>query len=272
MLAMKQDHGAALNVFTTACGPKRIMIQALGLVRSVRETSARPAQPVHLHVLHDGDTNARGLLSRLVRMSAHGLLPHLFVSGHQFNSTEGSDCERLSRNFGQCAALRLCIPLSRKFTHMTSAIYLDGDTLVRRDLRELVSLADGFNSTQWLGMARECPTRCWYTRKAEGEQKRIFDTGLNTGVMLFRLDRWRASGLLAHQHNWPANSCHRSRRSAHWPPNVYTGKAEAWRVRRAHPTTRILHGRPRRAQLVPARRSRGAVRVWVKVLNPKPLL
>jgi len=205
-------------------------------------------------------------------MSAHGLLPHLFVSGHQFNSTEGSDCERLSRNFGQCAALRLCIPLSRKFTHMTSAIYLDGDTLVRRDLRELVSLADGFNSTQWLGMARECPTRCWYTRKAEGEQKRIFDTGLNTGVMLFRLDRWRASGLLAHQHNWPANSCHRSRRSAHWPPNVYTGKAEAWRVRRAHPTTRILHGRPRRAQLVPARRSRGAVRVWVKVLNPKPLL
>ena len=214
----------ALHIFTAACGPSEYMRQVLVLVRSVHDTTARRGQPVELHLIHDGGAAARGLLGRLARISADRLLPNLVVSGHQLNGTESTRAESIAHGFGPCSASRLWIPNSRDFMHLNgAAIWLDVDVLVRRDLRELASLADAFNSTQWAGLARECPVRCWYTRNAEGERKRIFDTGLNSGVMLFRLDRWRSSGLLAHLRDWPANSCYPHTRSAHWPANTYTG-------------------------------------------------
>ena len=197
-----------VHVFMTMCGGNATMHSALLTVRSIYD-SAPISRRLRLHVLHDDGAPVHHLLSTLNRFREHGLFQEtrFQVDGHAISRALSSSdlalADATEKRFKQCAAARMFIPHVRAFQDLHGpGIYLDADTIVRRDLYELVELvSSSFNQTQWCALARECelgPTFCWYRYWASKVGLRLYDdNGLNSGVMAFDLDRW--CGKAAHQ-------------------------------------------------------------------------
>lgn len=174
-----------LHVFTTMCEDSRFIAFGKAMVRSLVSKSVR--KPIHFHILHDDSPNIlRGLIHPLVEMDALGMLgssPGRFRFSHSATTVP----ERLKNEFKRCACSRLMLP--QEFPELGLVAYVDADTVINADMADLFDLADRWTEHQWIAMAEAgIPAPTNTKRKFFGR------TGVNTGVLLVDLNKWRKTG------------------------------------------------------------------------------
>ena len=173
----------------TVCGDK-IAPLASAAIRSIHRSTQRHQYDATLFLLHDGVEATRRIISLWSEARAASLT-RLAVTDVLVNSSVPG-----AKLFRLCATVRL--GLQRLLPQVELAIYMDADVIVQGDLREMVGLASTFNATQWMALATEDGR--WYTHArhielANSTQHGPFfgDSGLNTGIFLANLTRWRRS-------------------------------------------------------------------------------
>jgi len=144
--------------------------------------------------------------STLVRwpkhMRPHPINPtatHVFVHfldlGLLMNSTSLLRRARVHLDlFRPCATTRLWLPQLLP-VDLSLVLYLDCDTLVIRDYRQMLAHAQLFSPTQWLSFAYEgTSAQCgsWYILHPPAYPAPV-PYAINSGVMLVNLTRWRSA-------------------------------------------------------------------------------
>jgi hypothetical protein len=112
--------------------------------------------------------------------------------------------------FKLCAAARLMIPQQFGSGLPRTGIYIDADVIVQRDLFELLAITNLFNTTQWCAMAWEQERlpkpgqwHSFYSKNNNGKHIQYFQPyGLNSGVMVFDLHKWKKSRLVLFWKEW----------------------------------------------------------------------
>eukprot|EP00965_Chrysotila_dentata_P149616 4940785-Pleurochrysis_carterae.AAC.4 len=106
--------------------------------------------------------------------------------------------------FKPCATLRLLMAsllprwslesMNDDAQRLDLVVYMDADVYIDDDLRELMATSSRFSSRQWAALAYETYAgKSWYTKGlTHGAFVKPF--GINSGVMVASLARWRRSG------------------------------------------------------------------------------
>ena len=186
-----QPPAAPMHVMTAACSSPKFAANALALVRSVYESSTRTG-PVHVHVIHD---DAKPIHEELIRpletlLAAGSLSARRLRASFYVTSARTVNANNRNQRFASCASTRLLI--GRDFPALDAVLYIDADVYVDGDLWELWRLLGEYNRTQWLSLAQESESATgWYARWPQHHAHAFEPHGLNSGVMLVNLTRWR---------------------------------------------------------------------------------
>lgn len=182
----------SVAVAMTVCGGS-IAPLATAAIRSIHRSLKRHQYDATLFLLHDGAEATRMIMSiwsearaaNLTRLTVREVLVDSSAPG--------------AKLFKLCSTVRLSLPTL--LPHVELAIYLDADIIVEGDLRELFGTSSQFNTTQWMALTAE--DGHWYTHSRHAHQNvhqnqtKHTDfygaTGLNAGVFLANLTRWRLS-------------------------------------------------------------------------------
>jgi lipopolysaccharide biosynthesis glycosyltransferase len=182
------------HVFITSCGDDKVARDAMALIRSVYYTSTSRRR-AHVHVTHDGGQAVQThLVNPIQQLLQFGVLdPQRLRVTHSVTSIQD---EHLLDSFKRCSTARL--GLAREHLDIDSGIYLDSDMSVNTDLEQLLSVFQDFNDTQWCGCVAEVEegtgrTDNWYSGKLKDQDWWFRPHGLNAGMMLLNLTRWRAT-------------------------------------------------------------------------------
>jgi lipopolysaccharide biosynthesis glycosyltransferase len=206
-----------IHIFITVCGDKPAPQDAQVVIRSIYETStsAGEGRCAHVHVTHDGGSAVRKALLEPVR----AMLRRGVLDGRRLRVTDSvtTGPERMKLDFKPCATARLF--LGSEHPEVGTALYVDTDVYVQQDLSKLVALAGKFNGTQWCGMVAEAEAGAnqnWYANSAyrknmKPHERWFHPRGLNSGVMLLDLARWRETGFeafaKAYRQEGPQGAC-----------------------------------------------------------------
>ena len=171
-----------VTVFTAICGEDYTRA-SLPFVRSLHHSTLRHLYSVHLVVLHDGA--AFPLIQLIEAARSKGIMRFITLTALQLKPMEHS-------LFAPCASARLQIP--RLYPSMEGvAVWVDADTYVAGSLSKLAGLASQFTASQWAALATE--DGYWYKIHGNktGSSPYFGTSGLNSGVIVFELSRWRRS-------------------------------------------------------------------------------
>ena len=166
-------------------------MQALTLLQTIYDTSTSERR-CHIHITHDGSDEIREyLVNWLYTLGARQLDPERI----RVTLSKTSLPKRMWAQYKTCASARLM--LAEEHKDVAVAMYIDGDARVQHDVSQLEALASSFNQTQWCGMTQENEIATgWYVDKRPGS--RFYKPyGLNSGVMLLNLTRWRQTNFTA---------------------------------------------------------------------------
>ena len=183
---------APMHVMTAACSSPKFAANALALIRSIYESSTTRTGPVHVHVIHD---DAKPIHEGLIRpletlLAAGSLSARRLRASFYVTSARTVNANNRNQRFASCASTRLLI--GRDVPALDAVLYIDADVYVDGDLWEVWRLLALYNRTQWLSLAQESETHTgWYARWPQHQAHAFEPNGLNSGVMLVNLTRWR---------------------------------------------------------------------------------
>jgi hypothetical protein len=144
--------------------------------------------PVHCAVVADSEATYESVLA-LIKNWKLLYRDRISLSHHRIVYPESAEyLKYLNRPWSSSRHF-----IAQQFPNRTKIIHFDTDIILCNPIEDLVAHFDRFDSEQIVGMSKMLYAVNEKFRMFPKPRHGLLDDGINTGVTLFRLDRWRAA-------------------------------------------------------------------------------